>query len=373
MWLVAAALGAIAVASRLLPWSSAVDVTARAAPILVFLVAMTVLADLADAAQVFDVVASRAARVARGRVWLLYGLVLLVGAATTILLSLDTTAVLFTPVVLALATQLTLDPLPFAFAAVWLANTASLLLPVSNLTNLLAIGRVGLSAPAYAGRMSGPALAAFGVTCAGLAVWHHRRLRGRYAVPERPAVRDGLLFGVALAACLLLAPALLLGLPAPVAAAAAAAVVAMAFAVRQRVALTWRLVPWRLLLLVEGLFLVVEALGPHGLDAALRSVAGVGGGFLGDLRLAGAAAAGSNLVNNLPAYLALDRVVPRHDLLPVLLGVDLGPLVLPWGSLATLLWAERCRQRGVEVPWRTFAVSGLLLMPVLLLATVATL
>ena len=45
-------------------------------------------------------------------------------------------------------------------------------------------------------------------------------------------------------------------------------------------------------------------------------------------------------------------------------------LVLPWGSLATLLWAERCRARGVVVGWRRFALAGLVLVPLLLLATV---
>jgi arsenical pump membrane protein len=130
VWLVAAVLGILAVATRLLPWSDAVDVTTRVAPVLLFLVAVTVLAELSDAAEVFDVAATRAARIARGHTRRLYLLVLALGTVTTIVLSLDTTAVLFTPVVLSLAAQLELDPLPFAFAAVWLANTASLLLPL---------------------------------------------------------------------------------------------------------------------------------------------------------------------------------------------------------------------------------------------------
>ncbi len=43
-----------------------------------------------------------------------------------------------TPVVVVLAQSIGVTPLPFALATVWLANTASLALPVSNLTNLLA-------------------------------------------------------------------------------------------------------------------------------------------------------------------------------------------------------------------------------------------
>src|SRR5664279_2576210 len=149
-WLIAAVAGAICVASQALPWHEAVATAKRVGPILLFLVAITVVAELADAAQVFDVAATRAAKIGRGRTWELFGLIVVLGSLTTIVLSLDTTAVLLTPVVLALATQLRISVIPFAMAAVWLANTASLLLPVSNLTNLLAVNRLHLSAVSFA-------------------------------------------------------------------------------------------------------------------------------------------------------------------------------------------------------------------------------
>jgi arsenical pump membrane protein len=72
-------------------------------------------------------------------VLLLWLLVVVLATLATAVLSLDTTAVLLTPVVLALAHRLHLDEGVFAFTTVWLANTASLFLPVSNLTNLLAL------------------------------------------------------------------------------------------------------------------------------------------------------------------------------------------------------------------------------------------
>ena len=66
---------------------------------------------------------------------------LVLGAAVTALLSLDTTAVMLTPVVLAFVGRLDLKAKPFLFACAFIANTGSLLLPVSNLTNLLAVHR----------------------------------------------------------------------------------------------------------------------------------------------------------------------------------------------------------------------------------------
>jgi arsenical pump membrane protein len=281
-----------------------------------------------------------------------------------VVLSLDTTAVLVTPVVLAMAQRLDLHPLPFALAAVWLANTASLLLPVSNLTNLLAIDRLDLTATQYTSRMALPALVAVVVTAAFLAVWQRQSLKGRYAVPEVASPEDRVLFAGAAAACLLLVPALLAGVPVAWAA-SASALLALAFALwRKRSLITAQLVPWRLVLLVEGLFLVVEAIGPHGLDDLLRH--GIGG----PLQTAFVAAGGANLVNNLPAYLAMERVVPHDQLMALLVGVNAGPLILPWGSLATLLWAERCRARGVHVGWLRFGLAGLVLVPLLLVTTV---
>ncbi len=145
---------------------------ARVGPILSFVVCLTVVAELSSALGVFALLARVAARLARGSVLALWLLVVLVGVAATAVLSLDTTAVLLTPLVLALAAQLDLDRELFALTAVWLANTASLLLPVSNLTNLLAVGRLPAGgASGFAALSWAPALACVLVTVAGLACW----------------------------------------------------------------------------------------------------------------------------------------------------------------------------------------------------------
>jgi arsenical pump membrane protein len=153
MWRWTSLAAVVALASRLLPWSATVDVTQRMAPILLFLVAITVLAELAEVAMVFDVAAREAAHLGRGRPMLLFLAVAVLATVTTVLLGLDTTAVLLTPVVLSLAAQLEISPLPFAVLTVWLANTASLLLPVSNLTNLLALRRLHLTTHEFLGAM----------------------------------------------------------------------------------------------------------------------------------------------------------------------------------------------------------------------------
>ena len=371
MWLIAALAGACCVATGALGWDDAVSTTARIAPILAFLVAITVVAELSDAAGVFDAAAVRAARLARGCTRRLFALVVLLATFTTVVLSLDTTAVLLTPVVLALASRLQLPPAPFAMAVVWLANTASLLLPVSNLTNLLAVNRLDTSAMSFAGRMWLPALFAVTVTTAVLAVAYRRQLRGRYAVPDVFVARDPVLLRACALVCVVVAPVFVTGIPVWATAGLAALVLAALFARRAPRQLRFALLPWRLVLLVEGLFLFIATLGAHGLDALLQHLAGRDGSPIGLLRTAGAGAVASNLFNNLPSYLALERVTEaqRHQLFGLLLGTNLGPLVLLWGSLATLLWRERCKARGVRVSGWQFARLGTVGVPLVLAAS----
>jgi arsenical pump membrane protein len=372
MWAVLTVVAGLVVATEWLPAAEAREIAIdRAGPILVFLIAITVLATLADRAGVFDAAAEWCARLARGSTMRLFLLIAALGTVITIAMSLDTTAVLLTPVVLSLADRLRLRPLPFALLAVWLANTASLLLPVSNLTNLLAVGHLGLSATGFAARMALPELVAVAVTITYLAVLYRRDLRTRYdPPPPRPEV-DLWTFGVCAAACIALAPGVLLGAPPWAVAVPSALAATIVFGVREPAALIWSLLPWRLVVVTEGLFLVVTALARHGGTQLLAALAGHS-----TLATMATAAGASNAVNNLPAYLALESAVPpgqTTQLLSVLLGTNAGPLLLLWGSLATLLWRERCRARGVHIGWRTFLAVGLGGVPLVLLGSWAAL
>jgi arsenical pump membrane protein len=372
MWIAAAAAGLLVLVTGIVPWHQATQVGGQVGPVLLFLVGITLVAELADSAGVFDAAAALAARLGAGSVRRLFALVVVLATATTLVLSLDTTAVLLTPVVLSLAARLEISPLPFAMAAVWLANTASLLLPVSNLTNLLAMRTLGLTVTGFAAHMWLAAVLSIAVTVLVLAVRYRRELRGTYLIPEREPIGDRVLFIASSAVCLAVGPLFVAGLNVAVVACSGAGVLTVLFAVRRRDALRFGLVPWRLVLLVFGLFLVVRAGQDHGLDRVLTDAAGGSASALGLARMAGLSAGAANLVNNLPAFAALqpvaDSSVPR--MLALLVGVNLGPLILLWGSLATLLWRERCAARGVQISARQFAAVGVAGVPLLLAAAV---
>lgn len=366
------ALGLVFVATGLLPLPAATASLAEIGPLLVFLVGIIVLAELTKEAQVFDAIAARMAVLGRGNYLALFLLCTAFASFVTIFLNLDTTAVLLTPVMLALAPRARIAALPLAMTTIWFANTASLLLPVSNLTNLLAMARVGLSPVEFAARMWAPQIVSILVTMAFLWAFFWRRGERdslRYTPPELTPVGDRVLFGVASGACLLFIACLLAGVEVGIAAAGAALIVVIAFAVRDRKRLTWGLVPWQLLIFVTGLFLVVPTLSRYGLADLMNWMLGaerdpyrtaaVGGGL-------------ANVINNLPAYKAVEEVVPvgdRDQLLALLVGTNVAPVITPWASLATLLWFESCRRHGVRVPMRRFLLTGAGLAVVGLAAT----
>ncbi|SIR56477.1 SLC13 family permease [Microbacterium sp. RURRCA19A] len=365
-------LGIIALLVGIFPADQALAVADRVWPILLFVVAVTIVAELASKAGLFDVVAARLARIARGRTVWLWVLVVALATVATAFLSLDTTAVLLTPVVVAMAVARRLDPLPFAFVTVVLANTASLVLPVSNLTNLLASDALGGHDPVAFLALLGPsALIAIAVSVAVLTAVFLRKLPTTYPDAASPAVADPVLLRVSAVVTVALLPLLVIGLDPWMPALAAAVVLVVAFALRAPRALGIRLVPWSLLVFAGGLFLAVGALEAVGIGRVTSVLAGSGDDLVSLWQVAGAGALAANGINNLPAYLAMESVAGSPARLAALLiGVNAGPIVTPWASLATLLWHDRLVAAGIEVRWSRFILLGAVIAPLILVLAV---
>lgn len=128
--------------------------------------------------------------------------------------------------------------------------------------------------------------------------------------------------------------------------------------------------------MVPGMFLVVETVNAHGLHDLLAAAVGQDGGVLGQFRAAAVGGGLSNVLNNLPVYLAGEAAVPvgNHDqLLALLVGTNAGPVITPWASLATLLWYERCLAYGVRVPVTRLMGTGAVLAVTAVAASVGAL
>jgi arsenical pump membrane protein len=353
--------------------------TEQLAPVIGFLAAVLVLAQLCDDEGLFRACGAWMARASAGRPRRLLACVFVVASVVTAVLSLDATIVLLTPVVFATAAGLGARPKPHVFACTHLSNTASLLLPVSNLTNLLAFAASGLSFPRFAELMALPWLVAIGTEY----VVFRRFFATDLDAGARPPAADGPsgvpVFALVTVACTLagFVVASALGIsPAWAAFAGAAVLAARALAQRRSSpAAIVRAAAVPFLAFVLALGIVVRAVTDNGLAAALGHLVPGGTGLPTLLAIAALAAVLANVINNLPAVLVLlPLAAPAGPgaVLAVLLGTNIGPNLTYAGSLATLLWRRIVHEHEHEVEIGEFTRLGLLTVPAaLILATLA--
>ncbi|MFJ5213544.1 SLC13 family permease [Streptomyces sp. NPDC088354] len=353
---------------------------ARLGPVIGFLAAVLVLAQLCDDEGLFRFCGAWMARTAAGRPRRLLAQVFVVASVITAVLSLDATVVLLTPVVFATAARLGARAKPHVYACTHLSNTASLLLPVSNLTNLLAFASSGLSFARFAALMTLPWLVAIGVEYVVLRRFFAGELdagAGARTAGDAPEVP---LFALVTVVCTLagFVATSAFGLNPAWAALAGALVLAVRALVRRRttVRAIGRSAAVPFLAFVLALGVVVRAVVDNGLASVLAHVVPDGTGLLALLGLAALAAVLANVINNLPAVLVLLPLAAPGGagaVLAVLLGVNIGPNLTYAGSLATLLWRRIVHAHDAAVDLREFMLLGLLVVPAALVLSVVAL
>jgi arsenical pump membrane protein len=376
---------ALVMATGAIPFHDALAEAQRLGPVIGFLAAVLVIAQLCDDEGLFRACGAWMASRSRGRPRRLLVQVFAVAAVTTAVLSLDATVVLLTPVVFLTAARLRIRSQPHMYACTHLANSASLLLPVSNLTNLLAFSASGLSFGRFAALMALPWLAAVGVEYVVLSLYFRADLSAgvKEDVPREPDETAGEaaipVFTIAVVALTLagFAVASAASVNPAWAALAGAVVLAVRGLTQRRTSLAGlvRAADVPFLLFVLGLGIVVRAVVDNGLSGALRPLLPGGTALPALLAVAALAAVLANLINNLPAVLVLLPLAAPSGagaILAVLLGVNIGPNLTYTGSLATLLWRRILQQHGSAPSLREFTILGLLTVPAgLTLATVA--
>jgi len=360
-------------------------------PTVGFLAAILVLAHLADLAGVFDWLGGRLAALSRGRPVRLLGWVFVAASVTTAVLSLDATVVLLTPVVFTTAVGLGLRAKPHVYACTHLANSASTLLPVSNLTNLLAFAATGLPFLAFGAVMGLPWLAVIAVEYLVFRRFFRTDLSAAPAAldqapagddgPASPADRRAPRFALAVLALTLIGfgGSGFIGVEPVWVAVAGAVVLAAPVLARRQVtvpALVNEASPL-FCLFVFALGIVVAGVTGHGLGQALTESLPTAPTFVGLLVVAAVAAVLANVVNNLPATLvmlgALGATAHPGLVLAMLIGVNVGPNLTYVGSLATLLWRRVLAGRDAAPALAEFLRLGAATVPLGLVVGVGAL
>ncbi|MBO1418800.1 SLC13 family permease [Streptomyces sp. FH025] len=370
----------LVVATGAIPSAHAVAEAERLGPVIGFLAAVLVLAQLCDDEGLFHACGAWMARTSAGSPRRLLAQVFVVASVITAVLSLDATVVLLTPVVFATAARLGARPKPHLYACTHLSNTASLLLPVSNLTNLLAFAASGLSFTRFAALMALPWLAAIAVEYVVLRRFFAADLdAGAPAAAETQAPEMPLFALITVAGTLAgFVLTSIIGVDPAWAAMAGALVLAARALARRRTtpAAIVRSAAVPFLAFVLALGIVVRAVVDNGLASALGHLVPHGDSLPALLGVAALAAVLANVINNLPATLVLlPLAVPSGAgaVLAVLLGVNIGPNLTYAGSLATLLWRRIVREHDTDIGLGEFTRLGLLVVPAALVLAVLAL
>ncbi len=382
--------GAIAlVASGLLPWRDAILAVGKGADVYLFLAGMMLLSELARREGLFDFLAAWAVNHARGSAPRLFLLTYAIGTVVTVFMSNDATAVVLTPAVYAAALHARAHPLPYLFVCAFIANAASFVLPISNPANLVIFGTHMPPLLQWIAQFALPSALAI------IATWAvHRYLQRRalaapidaeIALPplSRAGATTG--HGIVVVALVLLVVSFLglsLGLPTFVAAGLVAAVVLIGK--REAPWATLKGIAWGVLLLVAGLFVLVQGLEQTGLVHALAMLLRSGSDASATATAWGAGigvALACNLINNLPLGLiagsamgaAAEGAAHSGTVIQaaITIGIDLGPNLSVTGSLATILWLTAIRREGEDVSAWRFLQLGMVVMPVALVLALA--
>lgn len=362
-------------------------------------IALIVISLLLDEAGFFHWAALHAVRWGKGRGRTLFPLIVVLGAAIAAVFANDGAALLLTPIVIAILTQLRLShnaALAFIIATGFVADTTSLPLVISNLVNIVSANFFGIAFDRYATIMVPVDLVALGATLAVLWLWYRRQVPATYPVAELPApataIRDPHVFRAAfpllalvLAAYFLTAP---FHIPVCVVACLAAAILLLVAGYGRVISVrkVLRGAPWQIVIFSLGMYLVVYGLRNAGLTDYLATALvwlGHQGTFTATIGTGFLAAVLSSIMNNMPSVLvgalaiqqAHDITPPTRDLMIYanVIGCDLGPKFTPIGSLATLLWLHVLASKNHRVTWGQYMKVGLAITPPVLLATLIAL
>ena len=360
---------------------------------LVAIISLMVLTLIAEQAGLFEFLAFCIARIAGGDGRRLFAYIFFAGAATGTVFTNDAAVLIFTPLVFMLIEQVQektwdrANKIPYYFAVLYVANLVGGL-AISNPINIIVASFFEIDFLEYASWMILPAVVSMVATYYGMRIYFGDSIPRTYddsklafnASPER--LRFMALSAIVLSFTLVgFFLEHLLGIPTWLVAligAASLLFLSRLFGSADPVQIL-KGVGWDVIIFVIGIFIVVTGLKNAGLTSHLQElIILMAGASILNLTVVTSVVTSicSAFMNNHPtAYvlaLTIEDMALDPDLLDLdkwltkrllvfaaLIGGDLGPKMLPIGSLAALLWFRMLRDRGVHIRYSTYIKIGI--------------
>ncbi len=341
-------------------------------------------AAVAERVGLLERAAGFAERATKGPVWLAFGVVFAISAVVASTFNNDAAILVLTPIIVRLIRrrypQRPHLTMPFAFAVFAAAGVAPLV--ISNPINLVVSSHAGIGFNEYAKVMIPVAGASLVAAFVALCLYFRREIadntpaEGPASEPRGPMKRPERLALLVLFVGLGMYP-LVSFFDGPVWAVAFGGAVVGIWVCRRyqgdHVVSFTQEVAWDVLVFLLGVFVMAQGLRATGAVGLLTSLYGTASSTVAQVSVIGVVSAlGSAVLNNHPMAImnavAIDDLIGKSHphVLAALIGGDLGPRLLPIGSLAGLLWIRVLFRDGIEVSLRQFIrVGAVLTVPAL--------
>ncbi len=361
----------------------------------IFLIFISIILDKAGFFEWASLVAIKSAR---GNGFLLFLYIMLLGAFISAIFANDGTALMLTPIVYSKVKYLRLPErsvLPYIMGSGFIADTASLPLVISNLTNIITAHFFQMDFVSFALYMIFPNFVAVLVSILALYLFYRKDMIKRYdpevfeTLNPRYAVKDPIVFWTGWGVIVFLGLSFFLlsflGWSVPFSLVLGLSALALLVSALKNKVINirdaYRSTPWDIVFFSVGMYTVVYSLKKAGLTSLITSgiqnlyahgelYAVLGTGFVSAFM--------SAVMNNLPTVMMMNLAImdgafpeqlKQFLALANLVGTNIGPKITPIGSLATLLWLYVLDRKGIKIGWSYYMKVGLILTPPVILFT----
>ena len=411
-----ASIGAIIIiVTGIVSKSDIIDIMSKIGGASITIIATIVMAVILESFGFFNWAAARLASLAKGSGHRLYWYIQLLCFLMTLLFNNDGSILITTPILLLLLKNMQLKPyqqIPYLLSGALIATASSAPIGVSNIVNLIALEIVGMSLWMHTAMMFVPAfLGLVFMSCLMYIVLRKKLpntlptsimdieesfftknfhpLKTKISVEtknKRSKFMLKILVYVFVMRCLLFV-ASYANIPIEIVAVLGSVVLLIWrwYHLRTNPIDIIKKTPWHILIFAFSMYVIIYGLNNVGLTALLVKLFEPivnQGLFQASLIMGGLVSVLSNLFNNHPALMlgtitltemGLDPITLKTIYLANIIGSDIGALLLPIGTLASLIWMHILRKNKIKISWKDYISVTIIVIPITTVVTLTLL
>ena len=393
-----------------------VDIISKIGGASITIISTIVMAITLESFGFFHWTASRLVSLARGSGYRLYWYIQLLCFLMTLLFNNDGSILITTPILIILLKNLRIKPrqqIPYLLSGALIATASSAPIGVSNIVNLIALKIVNMTLYTQTAMMFVPAMLGLLIMSLLMFLLVKNKIPKKLPIlfseneesivapdfhplkigsqpPELKKKRTNFMFKIILFVLLircLLFVASYFSIPIEFVAVLGSLVLLMFrwYHIGTNPIDLVKKTPWHILVFAFSMYVIIYGLHNVGLTSLLVSAFKpiVGGGlFQASLVMGGLVSILSNIFNNHPALMIgtialtemeLDTLTLQTIYLANIIGSDIGALLLPIGTLASLIWMHILRQNRIKVTWKDYLKITIIVIPITTIVTLVIL